>query len=192
MLLSRQELLNQTILSLQLGGPLGSIKQVIVDPKNLTIVALELENGFFHKERSFILTDSIREHHKIGIVVDSADEIVGYSDVIKLEKILDRDFNLLNLKVYTKSGKSIGEVVDFTTIYGLFMIYQIYVKRNGWKNLLDNELIIDRNMIIDVTDTKIIIEDEFEKIKESNRFEAQKMLNPFRKEPQRKSAISKE
>ncbi len=191
MLLSRQELLNQPILSLQLGGPLSSLKQIIIDPKDLTIIALELDNGFFSKERSFVLTKSIREHHKIGMVIDSADEIVGYSDVIKLEKILDRNFNLINLKVYTKSGKLVGDVSDFTIIYGLFMVYQIYVKRSGWKQILDDELIIDRNMIIDVTDTKIIIEDEFEKIKQDNRFKAQQMLNPFRKEPQQKSAISK-
>ncbi len=191
MLLSNKELSNQSVLSLQIGGPIGRVKRAIVDPKDLTILALELDNGWLEKERSFILSDSVREHHKIGLVVDSADEIVGYDDVIKLQKLLDQQFDLLNLKVYTEAGKFIGVIIEFTIVYNLFLIYQIYVKKTNWKNFFGEDLIIDRNMIVDVTNDKLIIKDEFEKIKQKNAFVQQQFFNPFRKNNKKVVCIEK-
>ena len=195
MLVYNSRLIGTPILSVQAGGLIGHIKEAIVDPNDLKIIAFKLSGPLFHKTNTNILTvTSIREYSNYGIVIDSAEELVSPEDVVKIKNILDLNFSLIGLKAETKKKSKLGKVIDFTASSNDFSIQQIVVKRPLAKSFLDPELIISRKEIVEITDYKVIIKDEEKVIKEKAEKEdfVPNFVNPFRKTEQAQAPIQTE
>ncbi|MBP5674999.1 hypothetical protein J6W91_01570 [Candidatus Saccharibacteria bacterium] len=162
MLLKSNRLIGAPVLSLHLGGPIGTATSEVVDPNNLQIIALIVngpqtgdgENGDILEIRS------IREFSNLGMIIDSIDDLVSRGDVIKLDKILELNFNVIGLSVKSKKGAKLGKVVDYTFDSKTMQIAQLIVKRPMMKSLLDPELTIPRSEIVEVNDYEIIVKDE--------------------------------
>ncbi len=182
--MSGLNLLNFPVLSLHVGGPIAKTSRAVIDPDTLKIIAYEvLPTNLLDEEAGNILeTRDIREFANIGMIVDSSDTFVDRGDVIKLDKILDLNFDLIGLKVETKKGTKLGKVIDYTVNTDNFSIPQFIVKRPAMKSLIDPELVISRKEIVEVTDYKIIVKDEEEKIKQRALKEdfIPNFVNPFR------------
>ena len=99
MLLLGSKLLNLPILSLQTGTKLASTKKAIIDPADLTVVAYEVSSPRLLEKSSYLRVADIREISPIGIIIDSYEELVEADDVIKIEKLIKLDFNLMDIKV---------------------------------------------------------------------------------------------
>lgn len=186
MLISSTRLIGTPILSMQAGGVVTYIKEPIVDPDNLKIIAFRLEGGVVSRSNTNVLdVSSIREYSKYGMVIDSADELVDPEDVVKIAKILELNFNLIGLKAETKKGSKLGKVSDYTLDSDSFIIQQIIVKRPIIKSFIDPELTIHRKEIVEITDYKVIIKDEEKKLKEKAEKEdfVPNFVNPFREQP---------
>lgn len=68
--------------------------------------------------------------------------------------------NLLNLPVYTQSGQHLGRISDFEFEPGTQAIIKYYVKSGGLiKELLQDELLINREQVVAVTHDKMTVED---------------------------------
>ena len=166
MLVYRSKLLNTPILSVQSGGPIGYISEIIVNPDDLQTVAFRIAGPRIHHSDANILDVlSIREYSSMGMVIDSVDDLAAPDDVVKISKILALNFNLIDLKVETKKGSKLGKIIDYTLTSEDFNVQQIIVKRPAIKSFLDPELTIHRNEIVEVTDYKIIVKDEEKVIK---------------------------
>ena len=183
MLVYNSRLIGTPILSVQAGGPIGQISSPIVDPDNLQIIAFHLTGPVITPAQNILDVKSIREYSEYGMVIDSVDELVGSSDVVRIEQVLGLNFDLLTLKVETKKGSKLGQVIDFTLDADSFIVQQIIVKRPIMKRLVDPELTISRKEIVEVTDYKIIVKDEEKTIKEraENEDFVPNFVNPFRK-----------
>ncbi|MBR3230646.1 hypothetical protein IKF73_01265 [Candidatus Saccharibacteria bacterium] len=186
MLISSSRLLNATILSVQAGGPIGRISEIIVDPDSLKIIAFRLSGPAIRNPANLLDVSSIREYSTYGLVIDSEDELISSDDVIKIQKVLDLNFKLIDLKVETKKGSKLGRVSDYTLTSNDFVVQQIIVKRPAIKSLIDPELTISRNEIVEITDYKIIIKDEEKTLKQRAEKEdfIPNFVNPFRKSEQ--------
>ncbi|MBQ3413248.1 PRC-barrel domain-containing protein [Candidatus Saccharibacteria bacterium] len=183
MLIYNSRLLGSQILSVQAAGPIAYIDASIIDPDSLKIIAFRLAGPLVAKSSAnFLMTSSIREHSELGCVIDSIDELVEPTDVIKLNKILELNFDLLNLKVETKKGSKLGKIIDFTITNDNFTIEQLVVKRPLVKSFLDPELVIPRREIVEITDYKVIVKDEEKTIKARAMKEdfVPNFVNPFR------------
>ena len=190
MLVYNSRLIGTTVLSVQAGGPIGRISSPIIDPDNLQIIAFILEGSLIDRRQNILDIRSIREYSNYGIVIDDADELVTPSDVVKIEQVINLNFNLLNLKVETKKGSKLGQITDFTANSDNFLVQQIVVKRPIMKRLMDPELLISRKEIIEVTDYKIIVKDE-EKVLKSRAAKEDfipNFVNPFRTQGQELSS----
>ena len=190
MLVYNSRLIGTTVLSVQAGGPIGRISSPIIDPDNLQIIAFILEGPLIDRRQNILDIRSIREYSNYGIVIDDADELVTPSDVVKIEQVINLNFNLLNLKVETKKGSKLGQITDFTANSDNFLVQQIVVKRPIMKRLMDPELLISRKEIIEVTDYKIIVKDE-EKVLKSRATKEDfipNFVNPFRTQGQELSS----
>lgn len=176
-------LIGTTILSVQAGGPIGRINTLIIDPDNLKVIAFALEGPLVDRRQNILDVRSIREYSNYGMVIDDADELVSPSDIVKIEQVLNLNFNLLSLKVETKKGSKLGQIIDYTIDSDSFLVQQIVVKRPIMKRIMDPELIISRKEIIEVTDYKIIVKDEEKTIKKraANEDFIPNFVNPFRK-----------
>ena len=183
MLVYRSKFLNTPVLSVQAGGPIAQISQAVVDPNNLQIIAFRLTGPIINRQRDLLDVQSIREISEGGYIIDSEDELISSSDVVKIEQVLNLNFNLLNLKVETKKRTRLGQIIDFTISTEDFLVQQIIVKRPIVKRLVDPELTISRKEIVEITDYKIIIRDEVKTIKKraENEDFIPNFVNPFRK-----------
>ena len=182
MLVSASQLIGTPILSVQASGKIAEVTGLIIDPDSLKTIAFRVGGGVVGKGPANILdVKSIREYSKFGMVIDSEDELIEPSDVVKIEKILGLNFDLINLKVETKKGSNLGHIADYTLDALDFMVQQLIVKRPLFKSFLDPEL-----TIVEITDYKVIVKDEEKVIKARAEKEdfIPNFVNPFRKTEQ--------
>ena len=186
MLINGSRLKNFPVLSLHMGGPVAWTDKEVIDPETLKIVAFLLRGPLVGRECGEILDmRDVREFEPTaGMIVDSADDFSSRGDVIKIDKILKLNFNLVGLKVETKKGAKLGKISDYTLNADDFTVQQLIVQRPALKGFLDPELIIGREQIVEVTDFKIIVKEEKSKskttAKTSKKDFVPNFVNPFR------------
>lgn len=185
MLISYSRLIGTPILSIQAGGLIATIKNAIIDPNNLKILGFNLEGPLLNRTDATILDiRSVREYSQLGMVIDGIEELVAPDDVIKIQKVLELNFDLINLKVKTKKGTKLGHLIDYTVTSEDFIVQQIIVKRPLVKALVDPELTISRKEIVEITDYEVIIKDEEKTLKARAEKEdfVPNFVNPFREQ----------
>lgn len=184
MLLNSSRLIGCPVLSLHLGGPIGRVTSEVVDPNDLKIIALNVDGPQTGDGEHGDILDvrSIREYSNIGMIIDSIDDLVSTGDVIKIDKIIELNFNVIGLEVKTKKGTKLGKVSDYTFDPNTMQIIQFTVKRPLMKAFLDPELVIGRSQIKEVNDYELIVKDEEDKVKkESGKKDfVPNFVNPFR------------
>ena len=192
MLMVGSRFIGMPVLSLHIGGQTAAVKRVVVDPEDLSIMAFELEGPIIRDPEigSFLMAEDIRETSNQGLVVDSADRFVNPEDVIRLNEVLELNFNLEGLKVVTKEGKNIkklGKIIDYTVDSSTLSIFQIIAQRQFMESFVDPQLTINRSQITEVDDFKITIKHDKQKIKVEQSVKETKgdfvpnYTNPFRK-----------
>lgn len=181
MLIEGSKLLNYPILSLHTASKIAEVKALIIDPNFLKVVAFEI-NIASSKQRLFLETASVREFSKMGMIVDSDEEFVEQSDVIKLKEMIELDFTLENMKVLSKKKTMLGRVEDFIVTTDDFRVMQLIIKRPIYKSLIDPELVIGRSEIHEINDTEIIVKSEESTImKKSGALDfVPNFVNPFK------------
>lgn len=182
MLILSSRLQNTPVMALQTGSQLAVAGEPLIDPRNLQIVAYHLDANTYSDEKMLLRIAEIRELSRLGFIVDSGEDFILETDVIKIKEILDLDFHLLGIKVEDKNGKNIGKVVDFTINLANFGIHQLIVKRGVFFRISDTELTIPVQKILKITDQKIIIdssEEEVSAIQKKSDF-TPNFINPFR------------
>ena len=171
------------ILSLHTSGAIARVEQAIIDPDSLKIIGFKVSGGAVNAETGNILgTKSIREVARMGLIIDSVDELYDLKDVARVQKIAELNFNLIGLKVETKKGRRLGKVRDFIVNTEDFMILQIVVERPLLKSLTESELLIGRSQIKEVSDSKIVVKDEEAKVQAESGTKdfVPNFVNPFR------------
>ena len=185
MLVMNSRIIGAPILSVQAGGPIATIKSAIIDPNDLKIPGFHLEGPLVNRAKARILdVRSIREYSQLGMVIDNIEELVAPDDVIKIQNVLELNFDLINLKVRTKKGTKLGHIIDYTLTSEDFIVQQIIVRRPLVKSLVDPELTISRKEIVEITDYEVIIKDEEKILKARAEKEdfIPNFVNPFREQ----------
>jgi uncharacterized protein YrrD len=158
MLVLNSILLNDSIISLRNGGILGNVVGFIINPANLKIEALRC-NINNSKTPLFLLNQDIRDISTDKILINDHDSLSEADDLIRLRDILDLNFILEGKSVYTKSKEKLGKVKEFAIDNSSFYIQKLYIAQPIYKSLYGGQLIIDRTQIIEITNTKIIVND---------------------------------
>jgi len=178
--------LNETpVMSLQTGGRLAHTTRPIIDPANLHVIAYEITGPLLTQHPSFLRTADIREFGRLGMIIDSNDEIVGLEDVLKIEELYNLGFPLIGMPVLDEHKHRLGKVNDYTLDTTEFAIEQLNVNRGFIKGFNDTGLLIHRSQIVEINDKAIVVKStagkSVEPIMESMRGE---FVNPFRKPAQ--------
>ena len=184
MLILGSRLLNTPVMSLQTGGRLGQTVKPIIDPANLKILAFEVDGPLLSERPALLRVADIREMGKVGMIINSNDEIIGVNDVIKIEKLFKLNFPLVNMSVVDDRKHRLGKVEDYTVDTDSFVIQQFNVKRGFFKGITDTGLLISRAQIIEINDNEIIVRSPTQKsvepVMQASRGE---FVNPFRAKP---------
>lgn len=189
MLIAADRLENVPVMSLQTGGQLASAKAPVIDPRNLMIIAYELEGPSLDTHPSFLLIQDVRELSNLGLIVDSSDEFVGANDVIKLQEVYEFHFSLIGKQVVDQNKHKLGKVTSYSIEPESFTVKQLNVKRPLLKSFNDTELLIDRTQITEITDEKITIKHDEREPSPAKRA-AKAYTNPFRGQTPQPEAIN--
>ena len=95
-------LINKSVLSLRTGSPIARIKSPIINPDNLKIEGFYVEDRF-NKKILVLVSQDIRETLANGFVVNDHEVLVEAEDLVRLEKVIDLKFDLINKQVVTIS-----------------------------------------------------------------------------------------
>ncbi len=184
MLVNGSRLKNYPVLSLHIGGKTAHTTEPIIDPRKLQIIGFRVDGPLVNRDENgdILETKMIREFSNLGMVIDSMDDFTSEGEVVKLDEVLKLNFKLVGKKVITKKKTKLGKVIDYTVDPNDFLILQLIIQRPPVKAFLDPELVISRKEIVEITDDKIIIKDEEEKIRKKAVKEdfVPNFVNPFR------------
>jgi uncharacterized protein YrrD len=153
-----KSLIELPILSLQTGQPIAHTNSSIIDPSVLCLMALGCEKveGI---ARPIILIRDIREFAVDCILVNSEAAMSEAEDIVRLKALLDEPFILINIRVVTEGGRSLGRVEDYTVNTETFQIQKLYIHPTLLKSIFGSSLIIDRSQIIDITPHLITVKE---------------------------------
>ena len=157
--------IGKPIASIQSGHRVATVRDLILDPRNMKVFALNVDSP--NLGSNLILhTEDIRDINHQGIVIDNNDQLMTFDDdLVRLKEVARIDFKLLGKSVYTENGKKLGKVSEFVVDTDTFLITKLHVDRSLIKSLGTSQLIIDRSQIVKVTDRRIIVKSTTKKAK---------------------------
>ena len=185
MILLGSALTGYPVMSLQTGSKLGDTTHPLIDPADLSIVAYTL-NGSFTNDTMLVRLADVRELSDIGFIVDSVDELITPTDVIRIKQLSGLGFTLNGIMVRDTRGRKLGKVIDYTIETTTFLIQQLIVRRPLIHRLNDAELVIHRSHIVEINNDSIVVQSQVEPKKEPQHTPLQaaastEYVNPFRK-----------
>lgn len=184
MLLAGSRLINAPVMGLQTGSELARTSQAVIDPRNLEIVAYEVEGPLLDLHPSLLRIADVREFSDIGIIVDSSEEFVSPDDIIKLGDTYSLHFTLEGMTVVDEKHHKLGKVIGYTVETGGFLIQQLSVKRPLLKSLNDTELLVHRTQITEINDREIVVHSQATVPEPVGQSVRTAYVNPFRKNTQ--------
>jgi sporulation protein YlmC with PRC-barrel domain len=187
MLLSGSQIIDTPIMGLQTGTELARTHSAVINPHDLAIIAYEVEGPSLDESPSLLRIADIRELSDIGMIIDSSDEFVGISDVIKLQDIYEQHFVLEGKQVTDEKGEKIGKIIDYTIDSNSFIVQQLNVKRPLLKSFNDDELLVHRSQILEINDQSIVIKSKASHPKPV--LDKDSYVNPFRRQSPQTEAI---
>lgn len=189
MLIPYERLAKTPVMSLQTGAELATTRDIVVDPRDLTVVAYELEGSMLDEHPSYLRPIDVRELSSLGFIVDSSEEFVGIDDVIKIREVSEFDFKLIGLDVYDDNNHKLGKVQSYNLDAESFSVQQLVLKRPMLRSLNESELIIHRNQVKEVTNSRIIVTSANDNESVSSKIRA--YANPFRATSARAESIKR-
>lgn len=152
-------LLNQPVLSIRTGNPVGVTTTPIINPNNLKIEGYFCNDRFTKNHQLILLAQDIREIIPNGIVINDQEVLSEPSELVRLKDLLDLNFALVGKQVTTTSKRNIGKVTDYAVDTDSFFVAKIYVSGSMIRNLAGGGLIIDRSQIVEVTNKRVVVND---------------------------------
>lgn len=149
-------LINKSVLSLRTGSPIATILAPIINPDNLKVEGFYCQDKF-NKQKLVLLYQDIRDILPQGYVVDDHEVLVEPSELIRLKKVMEINYEILGKPVVTVDKQKVGKVSDYATETETMYIQKIYVAQSVFKSLTGGSLSIDRSQINEITPKRIII-----------------------------------
>lgn len=157
MLQLSDSLINQPVLSLRTGGSVATTLAPIINPNNLKIEGFYCQDGLDRHRQLILLYQDIRDVITQGFVVDDHDVLSDPGELVRLQEIMRLNFQLIGKPVITTSKHRIGKVSDYATEVSTMYVQKLYASQSVFKSFAGGSLSIDRTQIVEITDTRIII-----------------------------------
>lgn len=141
---------------------IGTFSDFIINPENGKIEGVALDKNF---KKIVPMIDVVA--FVVPMMINSMDSICEPSDVIKIEKIINSGTRIMGNKVFTKSGVYVGKVSDYAIHMDAECITKLVVTKTFLELFKTSENTIPTTEIVEITPTKIIINDIFGLAKET-------------------------
>jgi sporulation protein YlmC with PRC-barrel domain len=149
---------NIPVVSLRTGGIVAMAVKPIINPNNLKIEGWHCDDKF-SKANLILVSKDIRDMIPQGLAIDDHDVLSDPSDLVRLQKVLGINFNLIGKQVMTDTKRKLGKVGDFATDIPSLYVQKLYISQPFFKNLSGSQLIVDRTQILEITNKVITVRD---------------------------------
>jgi sporulation protein YlmC with PRC-barrel domain len=154
--------INKPILSLRVGRAIATTLGPVLNPNNLKI------EGFYcqtpNRKQYILLSQDVRDVMPQGVVVNDEDALTDPEELVRLDKLIQLNFDVMGKIVVTTGGHKMGKVSDYAIeTEGLF-IQKLYVTQSLFKNFNGGNVGVDRTQITEITDKAIVINDPQQKV----------------------------
>ena len=178
-------MLGAPVMSLQTGQPLAKLDTPIIDPHNLKIVAFYVSGPMVDFSPAVVFAEDIREFGEMGAIVDSSDNILNPTDMVRLGEVIGYNFALNGIWVVDKHKRKLGRVENYTLNPDNFLVQQLYLKPTLVKSFSVAHLTVSRDQIVSIDNQKITVKSPTVKEKVAQKVAAVptpgNFENPFRK-----------
>lgn len=159
MLILASQVQDAPILSIRNGHMVAVAGSMLINADKLEVAALFCKSPGWRGEKHVLLLRDIREYSRSGIIIDSLEDIEDIGEIVRLGDVVDRNYQLNGKPVVTESGHNLGKVEDYSVDSISNLIQKIYIKPSLLKNLMVNNLVVDRINIIKADDDSVIVSD---------------------------------
>jgi uncharacterized protein YrrD len=182
MLLPIEQLTNLPVMSLQTGTELARTTSAIIDPRGMKIVAFYVDGPLLETHPSVLHPEDIRELSDIGFIVDNSERLMPLDGLVRLQTIIDLNFELIGMKVIDEHKRKLGKVIDYVVEPDGFTIQQLSTQQPLLRSLSTATHLIRRSQIIAVRKDAIVVKGGAikEKAEGLPAQAARTLVNPFR------------
>lgn len=145
------------VLSLRTGTSVGRVVGHLINPYKLRVDALWVLIGGYRQPK-LILVQDVREATPRGVVVDDVSVAVDPEEVVRLERLIAMNYELLDKKVLT-GMIPLGKVADYALDRDSFLVQKIYASPNVFLKIKTSRLTYDRSQIVEVSNTYVKVSD---------------------------------
>lgn len=137
---------------------MGCTTLPIINPNNLKIEGWHAEERGSRDYR-ILPSTHVREILPKGLVVDDHESLTLPEDLVRMQDIIQLQFELKGKSVKTDAGRKLGKITDYVTDDQSMLVQKIHITPNGLKSLTKNDLIIGRNQIVEINNKEIIVKE---------------------------------
>lgn len=137
---------------------MANIISPIINPDNLKVEGFYCQDRF-DKKQMVLLCQDIRDVLPQGYVINDHDVLAEPDELVRLQKIMELDFQLIGKPVFTVSKAKVGKVSDYAVETETMYIQKIYVGQSILKSLTGGSLSVDRSQVNEITPRRIVIND---------------------------------
>jgi uncharacterized protein YrrD len=163
MLILSGQFANKKVISLRTGQEVAYLVGPIINPSNLKIEGFRVTDSK-SKESLILLTQDIRQYDLSGIFINDHSDLSEEVDLVRIKDLLNMNFILIGKNVETASASKIGKVVDYAFDNTSMFIAKLFVSKPLFKSLNGASLTVQRDQIVNITPTKVVIEDLLSKV----------------------------
>lgn len=159
MILPYTKIVGKPIYELKGQTKIGIVKEVIFQKADFKVSGLLLEHSIFDREKPSVTSADIVEVVNEGVIVKDDDSVSNLKENVRLFESLKNGVYGIGQTVVTKSGKSLGKVIDLYIESTSLSVVKIYAKN------IFSERIISSTAIIEIEGKKIVVKENFESIR---------------------------
>jgi sporulation protein YlmC with PRC-barrel domain len=153
------QLVGRPVMSIQAGGMIAKVTGLVVTQEKLILVAFECFAPEYSMQRPILSTGDVREITEEYLVVDSAEDIGDAGDIVRMKALLEAGFSLVGMPVVTQSGVGLGIVSDYSLALSTKLVHRVCVRPPLLRRILTDQLMIDRQQIVEVQKNRLVVRD---------------------------------
>ncbi len=146
------------VISLQTGEVVALTRSPVIDIATLEVRAYRCE-GIRGKQPLILMSRDIRQLATDCLIIDNEEELVEPADIVRLQSLIEANYNPLDKPVISDTGRKLGHVEDYTVNLETNRVQKLHVRQSILRAWLGNSLVIDRSQIIDITPKLITVRD---------------------------------
>ncbi len=144
--------------------PITTVKDLVIDPENGKVVAL-----LVNQSKNLVISpmDIISWYENIKI--HSHSDIIDADDVLRVQNIQKSGSHVYRNSVFTKDGKYLGKVIDYSIEPKSMMLNKIFVAKEFLGLLRFDSRVFGYNNILEILPDKIVVKNDLGVIKETKK-----------------------